>query len=238
MRERKVWPSYFPRTRWSLVAAARAEGESRPAFGELCAMYVASVQRFVRGSGRALREAQDVTQSVFARLLRPGALAQANPEGKPFRHVLIGVIKSVISNDWKRARAKKRGGGAIVLSLDACAADGRHDLEPVDTETPDRAYRRRQRAELCRRVRLELERWYAARAKREQFQRLLPYLDGREPPYAALASELGVPAGTLRGQVLKMRNRFGALVWADFRRRGIKPDDIEREIRNLLDESP
>jgi RNA polymerase sigma factor (sigma-70 family) len=235
MRERVGPSSGFPRTRWSLVAAC-AEGADRRALGELCAMYLASIQRFVRSLGRAPRDVQDVTQSVFARLLRPGELARADRERGPFHHWLTLVIRSVMSGEQRRARAHKRGGRAVVLSLDACAADCRNDLEPADPDTPARGHTRREREALCRRAMAELERWYASRGKRLQFVRLLPFIDGRDPPYDTLARELGVPAGTLRKQVFAMRARFGELVWMDFRRRGVKPGNIEREILNLLDE--
>src|SRR5262245_32906508 len=105
MREREVLPSSFPRTRWSLVAGASVEGDNRRALGELCALYLSSIQRFVRRSGRASRDVQDVTQSVFARLLRPGELARADRERGAFHTWLILVIKSVISREASRARA-------------------------------------------------------------------------------------------------------------------------------------
>jgi DNA-directed RNA polymerase specialized sigma24 family protein len=226
----------FPRTRWSLIAAASAKGDNRRAISELYALYFASIQRFVRSSGRALRDAQDVTQSVFARLLQPGELARANRERGAFHSWLALVIRSVMSSERRRARAQKRGGRAIVLSLDACAADNRHEVEPTTPDTPERAHTRHEREALCRRVMLELERWYASRGQHAQFRRLLPFLDGRDPPYEALARELLVPAATLRKQVFAMRSRYRELVWMDFRRRGVKPGDIEREILNLLDE--
>jgi len=219
-----------------LIAAASATSDNRRAIGELCRLYFAAIQRFVRGSGRTVCDAQDVTQSVFARLLRPGELARANRERGPFHSWLTLVIKSVMSSERRRACAQKRGGRAVVLSLDACAAESRHDVEPTASDTPDRAHTRREREALCRRVMMELERWYASRGQRGQFRRLLPFIDGRDPPYETLARELGIPAATLRKQVFAMRSRYGELVWMDFRRRGVRPGDIEREIRNLLDE--
>jgi RNA polymerase sigma factor (sigma-70 family) len=219
-----------------LIAAASAEGDNRRAIGELYALYASAIQRFVRRSGRAFRDAQDVTQSVFARLLQPGKLARANRELGPFHTWLRLVIKSVMSSELRRASAQKRGGRAVVLSLEACAADSRHELEPAAPDTPDREHTRREREALCRRVMLELEHWYASRGQHGQFQRLVPFIDGRDPPYEVLARELGVPAATLRKQVFALRSRYGELVWMDFRRRGVKPGDIEREILNLLDE--
>jgi len=227
----------FPPTRWSLVVAACADLDDGRALDELCRLYLSPIRAVVRNTARAARDIQDLTQSVFAHLLQPGVLARANPESGPFRNWLTLVIRTVLSSKRKKARALKRGGGAIVLSIDVCTAEGQPVFEPADPRTPDRYCVHRQRAELNQRVMAELERHYASRGKREQFQRLRPFIDGREAPYATLAWELGIAAGTLRQQVFQMKRCYASFVRADFRRRGVKPADIDNEIRNLLDES-
>lgn len=227
----------FPPTRWSLVAAACADLGDGRALDELCTLYLSPIRAAVRKAARAARDVQDLTQSVFAHLLQPGVLACASPESGPFRNWLTSVVGTVLSSKWKNARALKRGGRAIVLSIDARTAEGRPVFEPADPRLPDRHCVRRQRAELHQRVMAELERHYASRGKREQFQRLRPLIDGRVAPYATLAREHGVAAGTLRQQVFQMKRCYATFVRADFRRRGVKPADIDNEIRNLLDES-
>jgi DNA-directed RNA polymerase specialized sigma24 family protein len=227
----------FPPTRWSLVAAACADLDGGRALNELCALYLSPIRAVVRKAAGAARDVQDLTQSVFAHLLQPGVLALANPEHGKFRGWLTLVIRTVLSRERKHARALKRGGGAIVLSIDVRTAEGQPVFEPADPRRPDRHCVRRQRTELHQHVMAELERLYASRGKCEQFQRLKPFIDGREAPYATLARELGVAAGTLRQQVFQMTKCYAALVRADFRRRGVKPADIDNEIRNLLDES-
>jgi DNA-directed RNA polymerase specialized sigma24 family protein len=227
----------FPPTRWSLVVAACAGRDDRRALDELCALYLAPIRAVVRNAARAARDVQDLTQSVFAHLLQPGVLARAHPESGPFRNWLTLVIRTVLSSQRKHARALKRGGGAIVLSIDARTAEGQPVFELADPRVPDRCCVRRQRAELNQRVMAELERHYASRGKREQFRRLRPFIDGREVPYATLARELGVATGTLRKRVFQLKRCHATFVRADFRRRGVKPADIDNEIRNLLDES-
>lgn len=227
----------FPPTRWSLVAAACTDLDDGRALQELCTLYLSPIRAVVRRAAHAARDVQDLTQSVFAHLLQPGVLAHANPESGKFRGWLTLVIRTVLSRERKRARALKRGGGDIVLSFDVRTAEGQPVFEPADPGTPDRHCVRRQRAELHQRVMAELERLYASRGKRKQFQRLTPFIDGREVPYATLARELGVATGTLRQHVFQMKRSYAALVRADFRRRGVKSADIDNEIRNLLDES-
>lgn len=228
--------SEFPRTRWSLVAAVSANLDASCLLDELCALYLLPIRALVRHFARAAPDVQDLTQSVFAHILQRNVLARANPERGRFREWLALRIRAVISKERRKARAKKRGGGAIMLSLDVHTAEGRQVLEPADPHPPGRDHARRQRAELHQRVMAELERRYTSRGKRERFQRLKPFIDGREVPYSALAAELGTPAGTLRKQVFDMKECYAALVRADFRCKGVKPADIDSEIRNLLDE--
>lgn len=226
----------FPATRWSLIATALADLDGGRALEELCALYLAPIRGIVRGVTRAGREVQDLTQSVFAHLLQRNVLARADPQRGPFRAWLKLVVQTVVSKERRRARARMRGGGVIVLSLDAPVAEGHHTFEPAEPCTPGQDHARHQLAELHQRVMTELEQYYASRGKRELFRRLKPFIDGRAAPYAALAEKFGVAAGTLRKQVRDMKERYARLVRADFRRRGVKPADIDREIRNLLAE--
>ena len=226
----------FPATRWSLVIAASTGRDGGHALDELCALYLGPIRSFVRSIAYAARDTQDLTQSVFAHILQRHVLARADPQRGRFRGWLKWRILSVISRERRRARAPQRGGGALVLSLDAAVEDGRHAVEPTDPRTPGRDHACRQIAELHQRVTVELERCYAARGEHERFLRLQPFIDGREVPYAALAAECGVAAGTLRKQVFVLRKFYGELVRADFQRRGVKPADVDNEIQSLLAE--
>ncbi len=67
----------FPTTHWSRVAAAgdRATPEDREALAELCRAYWYPIYAFIRRRGCDAVDAQDLTQSYFARLLEHGVLA-------------------------------------------------------------------------------------------------------------------------------------------------------------------
>jgi RNA polymerase sigma factor (sigma-70 family) len=226
--------SQFPTTRPSLIAAACAGIDG--ALDELCALYLAPVRAVVRCFVRGASDAQDLTQNVFADVIQPPVLASAQSRLCRFRDWLRSRIRRIASRERKHARTLKQGGGGIVLSLDLLAAEGRHALEPADRHTPAEAHARRRISELHDRVLAELERRYAARGERDRFHRLLPFIDGRGGSYRAVAESCGQTAGTLRKQVYDLKKCYAAVVHADFRRRGIKPADIDNEIRNLLDE--
>src|ERR1700683_5020508 len=81
---------HFPTTHWSRVTAAgdRATPEDREALAELCRAYWYPLYAFIRRQGYAPADAQDLTQSYFARLLERGVLAAADQRKGRFRAFL------------------------------------------------------------------------------------------------------------------------------------------------------
>ena len=55
---------------------------------------------------------------------------------------LLACCNHFLANEHDRQRAKKRGGGRRVLSLDAADAEGRYLTEPADDLTPERLFER------------------------------------------------------------------------------------------------
>src|SRR5688572_22648712 len=109
-------PSGFATTRWSIVLAAgrQATPDARAALSTLCATYWPPLYAYLRRSGCAPDEAEDVVQGFFARLLDKGDLTQVAPERGRFRSFLLAAIKHFLANERDRARAAKRGGGRKV----------------------------------------------------------------------------------------------------------------------------
>ena len=52
--------------------------------------------------------------------------------------LLLGAMKHYLQNERRAAMTQKRGGGAIHLSIDEEAAEGRYCQEQTDTLTPER----------------------------------------------------------------------------------------------------
>ena len=110
-------PRDFATTHWSLVVAARpgeaSRTRARKALEALCQAYWYPLYAFVRYRGYSPDEAQDLTQSFFARLIETRGFAAADPERGRFRSYLLGAMKHFLANEWHRARAQKRGGGKV-----------------------------------------------------------------------------------------------------------------------------
>ena len=83
----RVRDPHFRTTRWSVVNAARAEDSSaaQEALAVLCETYWYPLYSFVRRSGLAAHDAEDVTQGFFARLLDKRDIGGADPQRGRFR---------------------------------------------------------------------------------------------------------------------------------------------------------
>src|ERR1022692_5106811 len=121
-------PGVFPRTRWSVVLAARQEAspESAVALESICRAYWYPLYAYVRRCGQSPHDAQDLTQEFFCRLLEKRWLDSADREKGKLRMFLIGALKHFMSNEWRRASTQRRGGGQAPVQLDTSIAEGRY----------------------------------------------------------------------------------------------------------------
>ncbi len=121
--------SPFPTTHWSLVLAAGeiSSEKARAALAQLCSSYWYPVFAFVRRKGHSIDDAQDLTQSFFARLIEKGDIADANRTRGRFRTFLLTACQHFLANEYDRTRAAKRGGGNLPVSIDAVVAEERYE---------------------------------------------------------------------------------------------------------------
>jgi hypothetical protein len=148
------------------------------------------------------------------------------------------LVRHYLADEHDRAMAEKRGGGRVT-SFDAIAAEERYAVEPVDLLTPDRLFQRRWALALLEQTLRSLEAEHVAAGKAESFAALRPFLGfgtGAAKSYEELVVELGVPLGTLKNQVFRMRERWRALLLervADTLDEPT-PEEIRAELSELL----
>lgn len=238
MNEPLPGPRGFATTHWSLVLAATSDeasqGHARAALEELCRAYWYPLYAFVRQRGVESHEAQDLTQSFFARLIEKGGLASADPNRGRFRSYLLGALKHFLSNEWHRARTQKRGGHENVLELDALDPEARYALEPAWTGDPDAGFDREWALESTARAMRALRAEAEASGKSEQFEALKGTLTGTEPDRSAIAQQLGMSAGALKVAVHRLRQRYRELLRAEIAQTVTEPSEIEDEMRTLV----
>ena len=231
-------PREFATTHWSLVVAAKSDEASRTlarkSLEELCRAYWYPLYAFVRYRGYSSEDAQDLTQSFFARIIETRGFASADPERGRFRSYLLGAMKHFLANEWHRAQAQKRGGGLTFLALDALDPEGRYALEPAVSIDPDAAFDRKWAQESLARAMESLRAESEAGGKGELFEALKGSLTGDEPARSETAERLGMTVGAVKVAVHRLRRRYRELLRAEIARTVTDPSDIDVEMRHLV----
>jgi len=229
----------FATTHWSAVLqAGRPDSpETARALAELCRIYWYPLYAYVRRQGVEVPTAQDLTQDFFAKLLEKNYVGIADRKRGKFRWFLLTAFKCFLANEWDRARAQKRGGGAQPMSLDGMTAEERYRHEPADTLTADQIYDRRWALDLLDRARQRLRAEYLAAGKAERLAQLEPFLSGGEPMtgYAQAARQLGLSESAVRQESHRFKKRFGELLREEVARTVAHPDEVADELRYLID---
>jgi RNA polymerase sigma factor (sigma-70 family) len=231
-------PREFATTQWSLVVAARPDevsrSRARKAIEQLCRTYWYPLYAFVRYRGYSSDEAQDLTQSFFARIIETRGFASADPERGRFRSYLLGAMKNFMANEWHRARAQKRGGGVTFLDLDALDPEARYALESVPSTDPDAGFDRKWAQETLARAMEKLRAESEARGKGELFERLEGSLTGDEPVRSETAARLGMTDGAVKVAVHRLRQRYREFLRAEIAETVTDPSDVDVEMRHLV----
>ncbi len=108
------WGEGFPTTIWTQIRSARG-GSSRH-LHQILARYRGPVVAFVRRKGFREDQAEDMAQEVLLRLSRPGFFDKVDPVRGRFRSLVVAVTRHVVSEEFRRERAAKRGGGRRVIA--------------------------------------------------------------------------------------------------------------------------
>ena len=223
------------------MAAARTDPErARTALGELCRTYWHPLYAFARRTGCSSHEAGDLTQGFFAKLLEKRYLAATDRERGKFRSFLLASFKHFMSHERERARAKKRGGGNVVFSLEAEEGEARYALEPAQNVTTEQIYERRWAPTVLERSLECLQAEYTAAGKGGMFEELRGGLTGEEgiSSYAEIGERFGMSEGAVKVAAHRLRRRYRKLLRAEIAETVPSPDEIDEELRHLRGVSP
>jgi RNA polymerase sigma factor (sigma-70 family) len=228
---------WFATTHWSVVLAAKRSEQSgaAAALETLCATYWPPLYAYIRRDGCDKTEAQDLTQEFFARLLAKDYLQRLHHQEGKFRSFLLAYLKNFLSEQRRKAGAQKRGGGQVILSLDASAGEEGYLLEPVDELTPDQVFERRWAQAVMQTALARLREEYAGRGQDALFQRLQDY-QPREPggqSYAQVGDELAMTEAAVKSAVQRMRQRHRELLREEIAQTVTCPEEVEEELRHF-----
>lgn len=229
---------YFATTRWTVVLAAgdRSSPQADTALEELCRTYWYPLYAYVRRHGHSREDAEDLTQSFFARFLQKNYLERLRAGEGRFRAFLLASLKHYLANEWDRSRRLKRGGGVPLLSLDWEEAETRYSIDPCDQLSPDKLFDRAWAVTLLERVIGRLREENADEEKASLFKELKAYLMvGRgEIPYAQAATALSMTEGAVRVAVHRLRRRYRELLREEISQTLSDPAQAEEEMRALF----
>jgi RNA polymerase sigma-70 factor (ECF subfamily) len=222
-----------------VIRAAQTLSDARAmrAMTGLCETCWYPLYAFARRQGLDAEQARDATQGFFASILEKQGLRGADPAKGRFRSFLIGAMKHYLINEHRAATTQKRGGGALHLSIDDNAAEGRYRLEHADSLTPELTYEKRWAEDLLERVLSRLRAECDADGRSGRFAVLEVFLVDRKGavPYADAAAKLGISENAAKSAVNRLRERYRTLFREEILLTVNDETEVEDEIRHLLE---
>lgn len=218
----------FPATRWTLILAARADPSQRKrALTELLSVYWRPLYAFARTRGLNRDEAEDLIQSLFADLLARDFLGTLDPARGRLRSFLRTALVHHLSHHRESARAARRGGGAVPISIE--------DVEPVAPgDDPERALDRAWARTVLARAMDALREEFESGRREGPFHLVSQFFGDTAPPYAEAAQAAGMTAPQLKSFLHRARKRYRELVQSEIAHTVESTEAIEPELSELL----
>ncbi|HEY5915031.1 MAG TPA: ECF-type sigma factor [Verrucomicrobiae bacterium] len=231
----------FAPTRWTVVLRARGDtAEAKAALGALCEAYWQPIFRFLRRSGRDEESARELTQEFCARLLAGDPFVGVDPGRGRFRSFLLGAVKHFLADVRDHDQRQKRGGGAVLESLDAAnSTETTGELLVPDPAAvvPDEVFDREWALAVMARALSAVERELSSEGKGEQFKVLQPWLAGDAAGglQADAALKLGMSEGAVKVAVHRLRRRFREAVRSEVSETLRDTAEVQEELRYLVE---
>ena len=236
----------FPATRRSAVLAVGSDdpAERARSFEILVRAYWKPVYKHLRVRWRLSGEqAADLTQGFFARALEQRMFSAYDTARARFRTYLRTCLDRHVLKDAESRMRQKRGGGAVMLSLDFPAAERElEELAAPAPETIESYFDREWTRHLVGMTVDALRERCASSGKELTFRVFERYVleDGpaERPSYAELAAELGIKVSDVTNYLAFARREFRRLLLEQLRELTGSDEEFEAESRTLLGSAP
>jgi RNA polymerase sigma factor (sigma-70 family) len=207
---------------------------ARAALAELCQNYWYPLYAYVRRSGCAPHDAEDLTQGFFARLLRLDSLAQVRREQGKFRAFLLASLKHFMADERAFARAQRRD-ARVTVSLDLDEAEKRYRAIPSEALTPDQVFERQWAVTLLDTVMQRLASEYQASDRAAIFSELRFAIAGEKStlPYREIATRLGMSDEAVRVAIHRLRQRYRAALREELAHTVSSEEEVQDELLAL-----
>jgi RNA polymerase sigma factor (sigma-70 family) len=241
--EGTVRPGAFVTTRWSLIVSGAGskskEHETHAALAELCRIYWRPIFAFISRRGYSTHDAEDLTQDFFVMILEGGWLKNADPSRGRFRSLLLKSLKNFLNDAADKIHARKRGGDVSFISWDAWMSEAPSELsmptQTLNSLPAERLFDVRWAATVVERALRRLREECERKGRRRVFDILSAYLtvERDDVSCASLATKSGIPQGTVKKLLYRMRQRYRWLLRDEVAQTVENPADIEDELRHL-----
>jgi DNA-directed RNA polymerase specialized sigma24 family protein len=237
----------FPDTRWTLIdriKTSKDENELRLIVDELCTMYYEPIFKCFLNRGCSKEDAQDLTQTLFMKVVRKDLFAAAEQTQGRVRD-LLGTLTYRCWADWLRSKTADKRGNGIVL-----AGEGALEGVPSNEEDFRMSLDRNWAIHLMNSALSTLRRDYANKAVLfDECCRVVLELDEAkgnigdigstgekkaEECYNAVAERLGMTESAFRQAVYRFRKNLAAGFRDEVTRTLPSPNDVTDETKHLL----
>jgi RNA polymerase sigma factor (sigma-70 family) len=235
----------FPETRWSAIVAARSSNpiERQRAFERIAAAYWKPVYKYIRAKWNKSRDdAEDLTQEFFSRVVEKDFLASYDPAKAKLRTFLRTCVDAMVQNEHRAARAQKRGGDTVLLSLEFEMAEGELARTGVPSpERPEDFFEKEWVRSVFTLAVAKLREECQARGKATYFRIFERYdlnEDDAKISYGDMGRELGIAATDVTNYLAWARREFRRITLDLLREMTASEDEFRREARSLLGIEP
>lgn len=181
---------------------------------EICQRYWLPVYAFLRQRGASPADAEDLTQSFFAKLIKSDNLRSVREGEGKLRSYLLAAVQNENVDQWRKDHAQRRGGDVSVISFEQDVAEERyHEFASTD-DTPDEVFDRGWFTSVVEEAKRQLRQSLKNRGREEAFEVMEQYLlvDARGEEAEATAQKLGITTGSLRVTLHRFREKFRSIV--------------------------
>lgn len=228
----------FQSTLWSVVLRAKdpAAGDRREALQKLIETYWKPLYGFVRRKGHGVEAGKDIIQGFFTELLAKDYLQYVDRGRGKFRSFILTALEHYMADEYDRAKAQKRGGGRLVLSLDFQDAEvgvAGHG----GGEGPDAAFKRDWALNVMMQAMARVKAHYESGGRVAEFDAFRAHLSSVRPEgasYEALAATLGLGVEDVRNRVRSARARFREAILEVIRAYTDSEAEAAEELNDLL----